>query len=118
MKGWEALKALEEGKKVRRRNTPEGMYYYSNGREWIYCFFGKGVGSNEVNLSAKDLFSDHWEIYEEEPEREIPDHSWSYPIYVSELDVEINKSTNKILSLFLLGFGLGAGLGIILHIFK
>lgn len=72
MKTWEALKAADEGEKIRRN-------WWSKG---IYCFkdesrFGKPILimrydfefydlANVDDLDWDDIFADDWEIYKEE----------------------------------------------------
>jgi hypothetical protein len=62
MKIWEALKALEEGKKIRCIDWEEGEYYFRSGVNIL----------NEklnilVDMSAENI-NGVWELYEEKPE--------------------------------------------------
>lgn len=63
MKCWEAMKALEEGKKVRQKNWHEGMYSFldsvdlwvvDNGSQW----------PKKKSMMGEAVFSE-WELYEE-----------------------------------------------------
>jgi len=58
MKNYEALKALEEGKKVMHKSFVHSSYLYKHGDEILF---------NNNNLSASDDLisdSDGWELYE------------------------------------------------------
>ena len=71
MKTWEALKAADEGKKIRRKWWSEGVYYVkeeclSNTCLMMCCDI---KGQEKVffdDLHQCDIFTDDWEIYEEE----------------------------------------------------
>lgn len=57
MKGYEAAKAMEDGKKIRNELFDEGLYFYSSGGK-LYDYENKELTA----LSAKFLFSEGWEI--------------------------------------------------------
>jgi hypothetical protein len=59
MKPWEAVKALEEGKKVRIKNWNVNSYIYMNGLD-IYDHNDNKCFTSIVNLLIND-----WELYEE-----------------------------------------------------
>lgn len=72
MKTWEALKAADEGKKIRRSFWGEGMYGFKDGERFGYCKsmlvihypsedYDEGFG----DLGWDDIFTNDWEIYEE-----------------------------------------------------
>lgn len=73
MKTWEALRAADEGKKIRRRWWSEGVYNFKKESR-----FGKPALAMHYlrrdhkpmermdDLQWYDIFVDDWEIYEEE----------------------------------------------------
>lgn len=76
MKTWEALKAADEGKKIRRKWWVKGIYSVKTEKQ---CFGGTalvthfGPECSNYNdylkvddLDWDDIFADDWEIYEEE----------------------------------------------------
>lgn len=79
MKGWEALKALEEGKGAYRKSSNRGKYWVyiiKNGRLCEKCIcscpeYHKGFTTDpnrySSSLQLSDLLAEDWEIYEEEP---------------------------------------------------
>lgn len=77
MKTWKALKAADEGKKIRRKWWSEGIYCFKS--DWTrfdtpalikhYChgtFDRTFEISSMEDLDWDDVFADDWEIYEEE----------------------------------------------------
>ena len=75
MKTWEALKAADEGKKIRRKWWAKGIYSVKTERP---CFGGTALvthfgskSSNNTNyikvgvVDWDEVFADDWEIYEE-----------------------------------------------------
>ena len=61
MKFWEAMKCLEEGKKV--TNDKGETYFYTQDNK-IYLCTGELAGEVSINLS-KSTYEYEWEIYEE-----------------------------------------------------
>lgn len=73
MKTWEALKAADEGKKIRRKWWSEGIYCLNDegarlGKPALITHYGFGVYdlARLGDLDWDDIFADDWEIYEEE----------------------------------------------------
>ena len=72
MKTWEALKAADEGKKIRRNWWVKGMYIYKDKSSYhdkpIYVMYRRRIfGSQNIEAFRWDeMFVDDWEIYEEE----------------------------------------------------
>lgn len=79
MKTWEALKAADEGKKIRRKCWAYGVYSFKDESRFCnpcnpalithYC--RKKFNRTFENIMLEDLdwdviFADDWEIYEEE----------------------------------------------------
>jgi hypothetical protein len=60
MKFWEAMKALEEGKKVRASHYAKGAYIFRAGRD-VWTSWGSCLPST-FGISA---FETEWELYEE-----------------------------------------------------
>ena len=71
MKTWEALKAVDEGKKIRRNWWVKGMYIYKDKSSYhdkpIYVMYCRRIfGSQDIEAFRWDeMFVDDWEIYEE-----------------------------------------------------
>ena len=63
MKFWEALKAMEEGKKIAKDNG-EAYYFIENNK--LYICTGELMG--EAFVSVTDMLDYNWEIYEEKRE--------------------------------------------------
>nr|DAG80529.1 MAG TPA: Protein of unknown function (DUF2829) [Caudoviricetes sp.] len=72
MKTWEALKAADEGKKIRRSGWVKGMYIYKDESSYhdkpIYVMYRRRIfGSQNIESFRWDeMFVDDWEIYKEE----------------------------------------------------
>nr|DAI03132.1 MAG TPA: Protein of unknown function (DUF2829) [Caudoviricetes sp.] len=74
MKTWEALKAADEGKKIRRKWRVKGMYSIKKEKACfdetalVTCVPGRGYEpvDHVADLSWDDIFADDWEIYKEE----------------------------------------------------
>lgn len=77
MKTWEALKAADEGKKIRRKCWMKGVYSIKKENSWAgntalmthYKLSNKFGTCDNVRLERlewDDIFADDWEIYEEE----------------------------------------------------
>lgn len=74
MKTWEALKAVDEGKRIRRSWWPEGIYSIKKEKACfdetalVTCVPGRGYEpvDHVADLSWDDIFADDWEIYKEE----------------------------------------------------
>lgn len=68
MKTWEALKAADEGKKIRRKCWRKGTYSdkeeSASGDTALVTYFDWGSGVD--GLEWDDIFATDWEIYEEE----------------------------------------------------
>lgn len=68
MKTWEALKAADEGKKIRRKCWRKGTYSdkeeLASGDTALVTYLDWGSGVD--GLEWDDVFADDWEIYEEE----------------------------------------------------
>lgn len=60
MKFWEAMKAMQEEKKI---TNNEGDFYYFIQDNKLYLCTGELMG--EVSISVNDMLDNHWEIYEE-----------------------------------------------------
>ena len=71
MKTWEALKAADEGKKIRRSWWVKGMYIYKDESSYygklIYVMYRRRIfGSQNIESFRWDeMFVDDWEIYRE-----------------------------------------------------
>jgi hypothetical protein len=70
MKTWEALKAADEGKKIRRKCWMDDVYCFKGeprGKPSLITHRGrKGFDSVIVEgLDWDDIFADDWEIYKE-----------------------------------------------------
>lgn len=72
MKTWEALKAADEGKKIRRKYWMKGVYSIKDesrfGKQALimrYDFEFYDL-TNVDDLDWDDIFADDWEIYKEE----------------------------------------------------
>ena len=63
MKFWQALKAMEEGKKIAKDNG-KGYYFIENDK--LYICTGELMG--EAFVSVTDMLDYEWEIYEEKKE--------------------------------------------------
>lgn len=73
MKTWEALKAADEGKKIRQRFWGEGMYSFKKDSRFGVCksmlathYPGEDYDEDFGDLNWDEIFADDWEIYEEE----------------------------------------------------
>uniref|UniRef100_UPI00402828BB hypothetical protein n=1 Tax=Dialister sp. TaxID=1955814 RepID=UPI00402828BB len=77
MKTWEALKAADEGKKIRRKCWMDDVYSFKDekarfGKPALITHLGwQGFDSTFDNVSLEHLewdaiFADDWEIYKEE----------------------------------------------------
>lgn len=77
MKTWEALKAADEGKKIRRKRWMDGAYSFKDegtrfGKPVLMTHLGwRDFDRNFENVILEHLdwnaiFADDWEIYEEE----------------------------------------------------
>lgn len=73
MKTWEALKAADEGKKIRRSFWNEGVYSFKKDTRLGVCkhqlamhYPGEDYDEDFGELDWDELFADDWEIYEEE----------------------------------------------------
>ena len=64
MKFWEAMKALEEGKKV--TNDKGETYFYTQDNK-IYLFTGEFSSEVSINLS-RSTYEYEWEIYKDKKE--------------------------------------------------
>lgn len=67
MKGWEAIKALSEGKCVR---LPDSLYYFKmvqtiGNMNTVVLIDSRNMQENACYISESHLMSDNWEIYEE-----------------------------------------------------
>lgn len=60
MKFWEAMKAMEEGKKVRNEKWTKDQYLYLSISNEILDEKGRDVGINYIGIAGSN-----WEIYEE-----------------------------------------------------
>lgn len=78
MKFWEAMKALEEGKKVRRNDWPFGEYITLENSSFF----------NENRKYYSLTRSDGWELYEE-PKKPVT--RWKWAFYVSSMWVETDS---------------------------
>lgn len=73
MKTWEALKAADEGKKIRRKWWAASMYSFKD--ESCFCnpalitHYGTLGKESLEDLIWDDIFADDWEIYEENPKK-------------------------------------------------
>lgn len=71
MKTWEALKAADEGKKIRRKWWVKGMYIYKDESSChgkpIYVMCRRRIfGSQNIESFRWDeMFVDDWEVYKE-----------------------------------------------------
>lgn len=72
MKTWEALKAADEGEKIRRNWWSKGIYCFKDesrfGKQALimrYDFEFYDL-TNVDDLDWDDIFADDWEIYKEE----------------------------------------------------
>lgn len=71
MKTWEALKAADEGKKIRRKCWADGVYSFKDekarfGKPALWRTFGRNFGNVSLEYLGWDaIFADDWEIYEE-----------------------------------------------------
>lgn len=75
MKTWEALKAADEGKKIRRKCWMDDVYSFKDegvrfGKPVLITHCGCETSFFETvileHLGWNDIFADDWEIYEEE----------------------------------------------------
>ena len=57
----EALKALKDGKKIKRKSEPANLYYQLKDKSIICC----GVRLDNIVLDFDDLIDDDWEIVQE-----------------------------------------------------
>lgn len=67
MKFWEAMKALEEGKKVRPRDYPSSYYVYVGPRNNL-CVHSPQGDFDKADCPLNRVYIDEWELYEE-PEK-------------------------------------------------
>lgn len=72
MKTWEALKAADEGKKIRRSFWGEGMYSFKKDSRFGVCksmlvthYPDEDYDEDFGDLNWGEIFADDWEIYEE-----------------------------------------------------
>lgn len=74
MKTWEALKAADEGKKIRRRWWAASMYSFKDESRFcnpaLITHYGTLGKESLEDLIWDDIFADDWEIYEEVQIRE------------------------------------------------
>ena len=74
MKTWEALKAADEGKKIRRRWWAANMYSFRDESRFcnpaLITHYGTLGKESLEDLIWDDIFADDWEIYEEVQIRE------------------------------------------------
>lgn len=73
MKTWEALKAADEGKKIRRRYWMKGVYSIKEESSWagdtaLVTRHRRGTCEcvSLERIEWDDIFANDWEIYEEE----------------------------------------------------
>ena len=70
MKTWEALKAADEGKKIRRRWWAANMYSFKDESRFcnpaLITHYGTLGKEGLEDLIWDDIFADDWEIYKEE----------------------------------------------------
>lgn len=73
MKTWEALKAADEGKKIRRKYWMKGVYSIKEESSWAgdtalvtHSRMETWDYVSLVRVEWDDIFADDWEIYEEE----------------------------------------------------
>lgn len=83
MKTWEAIKAADEGKKIRRRYWMKGVYSIKEESSWagdtaLVTRHRRGTCEcvSLERIEWDDIFADDWEIYEEE-ENERTDKSFA-----------------------------------------
>lgn len=73
MKTWEALKAADEGKRIRQRFWSEGVYSFKKDSRFGVCksmlamhYPDQDYDEDFGELDWDEIFADDWEIYEEE----------------------------------------------------
>ena len=66
MKYWEAMKSIDEGKKVRHKSWADGCFIYKDDLGNVVCADGEFYGEI-FNYSFNDC---HWEIYDDR--KEVP----------------------------------------------
>ena len=71
MRFWEAMKALEEGKKVRRFEWRDYQYISLEGDE-----MGLGFIETIKNYLSKDLIQDKWELFHEPEKPKSPEEEF------------------------------------------
>ena len=65
MKTWQAMKAADEGKKIRRKCWAYGVYSFKDESRFCNPALITHYGRKNFNRTFEN-FADDWEIYEEE----------------------------------------------------
>lgn len=97
MKFWEAMKALEEGKKVRIKIWNSGEYCHIDG-----CNIGLGFFESMTGITTRNAINLEWEFYEEPVKtytfqeiipflregKRVKRSSWNNFEYILEMEVD------------------------------
>lgn len=74
MKTWQALKAADEGKKIRRKWWAASMYCFRDDSRFcnpaLITHYGTLGKESLEDLIWDDIFADDWEIFHEEEDNE------------------------------------------------